>query len=300
MRWEPREKTCLHCGVKFKHSTNSKDKSFCSLECRTSGIATMQEYRKTHSLQETVVKFGVRKGWLHRAGVWGVHKLQRESCPDCLSPEQHEVFVGNMLGDGSLMCLKSKSVERKNSRLSVEQKITRRGYVEWLAEVYQPFTTLRGVSTKKQRIPIFINGKISHAIEDWDGRWSEIAVVKTSQHKVFTTYREKWYAGDTEKSPKIIPQDIKLTWKIAAIWMCDDGSNSLDRRLAELNTQSFTEDEVDFLVEKIESDLGVLARRDHKRGLPTIKITSDAWHFFIEGIKPYLPHECMGYKFING
>jgi ribosome-binding protein aMBF1 (putative translation factor) len=78
----------------------------------------------------------------------------------------------------------------------------------------------------------------------------------------------------------------------------DDGSNNQTDANIELNTQSFTVDEVEFLIERIKKDLGIDSHKKTggKEGQYKIYIGRDSYFRFIEIIKPHVEWDCFKYK----
>lgn len=215
-----------------------------------------------------------------------------------LTTEQDEVLIGNLLGDGCLGYLKP----NRNTRFVIGQKLDSFEYLKGLYDIYSPFSC--GITKGKQKKPGRVNGKITHALEHWNGEWCEWCRFNTIANPIFNDYRVKWYKfPDGKNSPKVIPTDIRLTWRTVAIWMCDDGSNHCREKYRQrnliLHTESFTENEVEFLVECLQRDLDIKGTVNHHDGKPTLRIGSDNWHRFIENIKPYIPWDCFQYKCKN-
>ena len=97
---------------------------------------------------------------------------------------------------------------------------------------------------------------------------------------------------------KIVPTDIKLTPLALCLWHMDDGSNNQTDANIELNTQSFTVDEVEFLIERLKKDLGIDSHKKTggKEGQYKIYIGRGSYFDFIEMIKPHVEWDCFRYK----
>ena len=142
---------------------------------------------------------------------------------------------------------------------------------------------------------------MSHNIIDWNGEYLYNCLFFTVAHPVFTKLRAKWYSNPHEKGGhKIVPPDLHLTWRTAAVWTCDDGSNHFSKKYKQknliLHTESFSENDVDFLLEKLYNDLGISGAINHHYSKPTIRICGDNAISFIEQIKPFIPWKCFQYK----
>jgi hypothetical protein len=208
--------------------------------------------------------------------------IRKENVPEKLTSEQIEVITGNLLGDGSISWKPKKTY---NNFFSIRQCSAHAEYLEWLADIFKPYTSQ--VCEIKSRKPKSINGKINHEIENWNGEFCYSKQFYTCAHSIFSSLRLKWYKSPHEKkSPKNIPRDIKLTWRIAAIWHMDDGSiGQKHSRKIIIATNSFSEDDVNFLLYRLKQDLGVLGKISFDRKKqPVIGIYGDSVVSFVEGI----------------
>jgi hypothetical protein len=255
-------------------------------------------YRKEHSAAETAQKFGVHECTIRRWGIYSENYEKLQNCPNQLTDLQVEVLTGNLLGDGSLTHLK----KGRQSNFTLAQKSTRLEYVEWLQQTYGPFSY--EVVSGKTRKPINILNKINHQIENWIGEYCYRCGFYTVAHPVFTFYRKKWYKEpDVKRSPKVIPDDLKLTWQAAAIWTCDDGSNHVEKKYNNkhivLHTESFTKEDVEFILSCLQRDLNVVGTINYHNSKPIIRIGRNEWSHFVEGVKPYIPWACFKYKCVD-
>jgi hypothetical protein len=304
---------CVVCGESFTVERPCRTQKTCSHKCggelmvrehnerMEQLLPEIKEYRKLHTPVETAERYEMSPSALVNWGVVGPEAEKRASCPDQLTPEQEEVMVGNLLGDGCVSYIdKNRGRGGSNNHFSIGQKAERAEYINGLFKIYSPFSC--GTHERQNRKPSRVDGKINHDIENWNGEYTSSIMMYTVAHPVFTALRQKWYKEpDVKRSPKIIPADLRLTWRTAAIWMCDDGTNYVKKRhrALALYTDCFSYGEVEFLVDRIKKDLGVSARINLRDGKPTIKIYGDEWFKFIEGIKPFIPWECLQYKCIN-
>ncbi len=215
-----------------------------------------------------------------------------------LNLKQEEIFNGSMLGDGCISknfsngCIcRFEKIQSKCDHIGVD-KIQ---FMEWHRLNFDDFNASINENTRKA------NGLVR-----------EICGDKIFKSYVFITkyligwekLETKWYIPRTDhywfKRRKIVPQDLKLTPLTLCIWHMDDGSNSPKDANIELNTQGFTPEEIDFLIEKLNKDLGIISKRkvSRKKTGNQFKIYVGRKHYFsfIEMIKPYVEWDCFQYK----
>jgi hypothetical protein len=117
-----------------------------------------------------------------------------------LTPEQHEVIVGLVLGDVYIRKI------GKFSRLVFEQK--NKDYLFHLYTMFQDFTRTAPKERKQQRL------STSEIKSTW--------FFSTVSHALFQTYRDMFYP----QGKKTVPVDLEksLTPRALAYWYMDDGS----------------------------------------------------------------------------
>lgn len=144
-------------------------------------------------------------------------------------PDQYlaEFLTGTLLGDGHLECCK------KNSRYA--EGGNNETYLRWKHSVLQRYfpTTF----TQRLSAPHIRSGK------RYLGWW-----IKTTVHPMLTEAHRSWYSGDVKRVPFDIVEQ-HLTEFALAVWFCDDGSAPKSWYGAQLYTQGFQLDEVEFLQE---------------------------------------------------
>lgn len=302
-------RVCKNCDCKFSVNKPCSKIQYCSQKCsyedkvcqnkklKVVQIPKIQEYRKEHSVNETAEYFGVSVSYIHNCGVLGNETIKRNSVPDKLNEIQQEFLFGNLLGDGSLRYIKKDT--NQNSKFCISQKLSNIEYVRSLFNIYSPFS--QNFYEGERKRPEKINGKIKH---NYSNELLKYCAFYTMSHPVFSMYRENWYANPYEKySLKIIPKELKLTWRISAIWMCDDGGNHSSEkyrhRYLTLHTNGFSVTDVEFLQERLKLDLETKSTINYQDKKPIIRIGGDDWYRFIENIKLYIPWECFQYKCIN-
>lgn len=153
--------------------------------------------------------------------------------PKILTPIQHEVLTGHLLGDGCLGIRK----QCINPRFTLRRKLGDIEYIKWTFGKFNNLCSANAVCTG----------------QTYDERYDKIykwCNLETRYIPAFLPYYNKWYP----EGEKIVPRDLVLTPLIIAAWVGDDGavstSYSKNKRLRiVLHTQGFPEDDVLFLRE---------------------------------------------------
>ncbi len=222
----------------------------------------------------TVKRAIKRLGIKYKKKTGSNYKLLR-SWPDEFTPEQNEILVGSMLGDGT--------ITDRSPHFRMKQARVFREYVVWFHEAFRVYMTdLIHDSTGMCR------GKV---IE------SSMAITRTAPR--FVTLRQKWYP----EGIKIVPRDIRLTPRLCAHWHVQDGQNRQNKREAALNTNSFTKDDVEFLVERLRLDVGIKShcrRKSSNKDQWVIifgnQYGDEGYFQFLDLVRPHIPWECFQYK----
>lgn len=211
---------------------------------------------------------------------------------------QMELIIGSLLGDGSLCGYrKYPNVNWKFIKSQSKNPIGkpgRREYLDWHFKLLEGYSSSIGLNKNKLKFSFYKGNE--KEVESW--------VYRTHSHPIFTELAKKWYLRDEKgnfvlknnKIIKIVPNDIKLTPLILAVWMCDDGVNSPKERKALLLTNCFTVKEVEFLVEILRKDLNIESKIQLRNNQPQIYIPAKSYYDFIQIIKPYVIWDCFAYK----
>jgi hypothetical protein len=192
-----------------------------------------------------------------------------------LTDKQHQIIVGNLLGDGSI-CKSGKS-----AYFSIAQSRAHKEYIDWLYEELLPFS--RAVS------------EISNT--DKNGKEFYGNCLQTISTPEFLEYRNLFYPNDV----KIVPKDInnRLTDLSLAVWFMDDGGNDKDARTSCLCTNGFTVEDVEFLIDVLAQKFNVKASLRYMKGKtekhPMIYMNGigyDTFHSIVDS----LLNNCFSYK----
>lgn len=163
------------------------------------------------------------------------HGLTRKYENDYLSLSniQLEVLDGLMLGDGALYRYKP----GYNPHLCIARKITDKNY---LIDNYSYFKN-------------FCNREpFDFSVFDKRTNKTYYSCKFITQHRQeFVSSYERWYP----LGEKIVPRDLVLTPLMCAIWFCDDGCVTVNKKCntirLKLSTHGFSKEDVEFLIEKL-------------------------------------------------
>ena len=190
--------------------------------------------------------------------------------PDKLSVEQDQVLIGGLLGDFYLY----QNVNHFNAGIASGRAVKDKKYMEYEYDLFKDFCN-DGI---KER-----NYFDKRTNKTYYGVW-----FRTRVSKVFTPYKKKWYPNGT----KIVPQDLKLTPLICAIWFCDDGSVirvSKTNCKLQLATDGFKKKEVEFLSSLLQKEIGGEFKVYAKEGNFVICAYHDTAIKFIKYIQSEFP-----------
>ena len=191
-----------------------------------------------------------------------------------LTPEQKEVLIGLMLGDGHL----ETQNRGRTYRLKIEQSEKHRAYVQHLYRLFEAW-----VRTPPQPKVVRSRGHVSR---NW---WFQ-----TLSHGAFRFYAQQFYQDGRKHVPRLIHR--WLTPRALAYWFMDDGSIKSGQSKAVLfNTQGFERNEVQRLCEVLQEKFALEAKPRKQREGWQIYISGRSYETFRALIEPYLIPE-MRYK----
>lgn len=213
-----------------------------------------------------------------------------------LDDEAQQVLVGSLLGDGTVW-----QNTEYSAYFTIGLSLEALPYLEGLKNFFEQ----KGLPGSIRR-----HGKGGRQLIR--GREYEVQPSRsyvTRHRKQLLPYRQAWYrrVQGKGKARKIIPHDIRLTPIVLLHWFVQDGSYGY-RKLV-LCTQGYTEEDVEFLIERLRQDLqlemykireGKNAEGEWKWSIQTAK-RSEIEKFFIHLRVAADQHpwavECYKYKF---
>jgi hypothetical protein len=191
-----------------------------------------------------------------------------------LTDEQKEVLIGLMLGDG---CLETQN-KGHTYRLKIEQSLAHQAYVQHLYHLFHEWV----LSEPK------VKQKVS------GNHTSQNIAFQTVSHEAFRFFAHQFYKDGKKQVPKLIHR--WLTPKAIAYWFMDDGSiKSKESKAVIFNTQCFTRNEVERLINVLQNIYDLQAKERKQKEGYQIYISGKSYEVFAEMITSYLIEE-MKYK----
>lgn len=215
--------------------------------------------------------------------------IEERNRPSSWEPNEINVVLGSLLGDGWLTC----HGRSKNARFNLKQSINRREYVLSIANQLQRFLVHKPtevIKTERSPKPIKVNGKITKSTTEF----LEASKFWTAASPLFTTLHEKWYPDGR----KIVPCDLKLNSEIFSHWYVQDGSNYANKHTKKivLCSQGFSQNENEFLVERLRQDLNIESYVYTRNNYSQIRIRPACYHRAIGMVRDFINVDCFLYK----
>lgn len=276
----------------LRRNNITKNKSKCIPRIEKPHKNILEELYLVKSIQEISGILSVSKDlvytWLTEYGI--KRKIISQEDLPLLTKEQDDITIGSLLGDAWISYNENCNCKFMKTQCNPKNKPNRKEYLQWHFEKFNQYSLpliyfFDKVNTLPNKEQILTNG----------------CIFKTHAHSVFNEYEKKWYLRDDDgnhvlnnigRRIKIVPRNIVLTPLSLAIWYCDDGCNQFSKRQIELCTQGFTIEECNFLVERLNKDLGI----DSHVYKNMIRVPSSSYVKFIELIKPHITWNCFDYK----
>jgi len=170
---------------------------------------------KQYNISINLVRWYMKKYGFQPLAHW-----QELNLPVKLTKIQIEYLIGNILGDGWI----HKHKGQGRGRFEIEQAYIKKDYIQWLHQIYSPFS-----------LPIYKRNKKLYYKGNFKKHLS--CGFYTHQHPSF----DFWYNLFYPKRKKIIPNNIEtlLTRRSLALWWADDGSYRTKTGECNLHTQGF-------------------------------------------------------------
>ena len=186
-----------------------------------------------------------------------------------LTPTQHAVLVGSLLGDGTLR----RQGQRRNALLEVNHAFKWKEYVDWKWQHFRDY-----VLTPPKPRP---------------GNGRRVAYRFTTRSlPLFTNYHVWFY----QSNKKRVPWDLELDLLSLAVWFMDDGSKSHGAWY--LNTQQFSVEEQNFLRTLLRTTFGIESALNRDKQYFRLRIPLKSTELMSHLIGPYLL-PCLHHKLVH-
>lgn len=191
-----------------------------------------------------------------------------------LTKRQREIIIGKLLGDGHLETANN----GRTYKLKIEHSINQKDYVDWLYQEFKEWV---------RALPQIKKQKIGNKI--YQKYW-----FNTLAHGSLRFYGQQFYQDKRKVVPRLIHH--WLTPLSLAVWFMDDGSvKSKYHRARIINTQGFTKQEVQRLIDSLGKQFGLKCKlRKQKEGYQ-IMILAESTDKFAKIIGKFV-HPSMSYK----
>ncbi len=159
-----------------------------------------------------------------------------------------------------------------------------RRYENWLINIKNYFNSFN-IKCRLDRIiqkPRYIKGILYPE--------TPASYLQTISYPQLKEFRDRWYP----EGKKIIPDDIDITPQFLSNWYLGDGSYSIKR--ITFYTDSFTEEEIDRFIDKLNSELDIHLTKNHRSNKPIIRLNIKYdINLLLEYMKPHIV-DCFKYK----
>jgi hypothetical protein len=205
-------------------------------------------------------------------GLVNSKSLEEEKRKLRLNDIQRQVLVGILLGDAHL----ETQNQGRTFRLKVEQSHLHKEYLMHLYEVFREWVLTPPQEKHKRSAQ-------SNSVNWW---------FQTVSHAAFRFYAHQFYRDGKKHVPVLIHRF--LSERSLAYWFMDDGSAKWKRsRVLLLNTQGFTQSDVERLADAIRDKYAVQTYLRRQAEGWQIAVSGSSRGRFEEIVKPYLVSSMM-------
>ncbi len=197
-----------------------------------------------------------------------------------MTKEIRDYFDGLLMGDGCLNL--SRSIKNK---LSANYKFDQISIHDDWVQSQVDFFNSKNIKTNILHYPaktnIMVCGKLCNI--------QALTCLSTSYYRTLLSERHRWYPNGI----KIVPKDFDITNTLSlANWYMGDGSIGVDKNkrfYLKLSTNSFTEQDVIWLVNQFQTELNISCRMNyHDNNRPVIMMSHNNVIKFLELVEPHL------------
>lgn len=225
-----------------------------------------------------------------------------------LTNMQLEIVIGSLLGDGSLSGVIDTNWNWNFTKGQSVRDIIgcdKQSFMDWHYRSLLPYSSKITKRTSSNKVVVTSDGVTNITTNDI---CSERYDFITHRHPTWTELAKKWYlwtdgvpVKKNNRTIKIIPLNLVLTPLSVCVWFMDDGSLDAKNGNATFCTHGFTWEKCEFLVERLEKDVGIESHvRKDWRGYPMIFVGVKSHKDLINLIKPHVAWDCFKYKLDDG
>jgi transposase len=223
-----------------------------------------------------------------------------------LTDKQLQIVNGSLLGDASLCkqrkCLNANWKFTKGQSIFDNIGCNKKIFMDWHFDNLYPYSSKLSLRSSNYKL---INLKYKKILNvHTNEQQTHSYIFSTHAHPTWTDLAKKWYLWNDNNSVvlknnriiKIVPRDLILTSLTVCIWFMDDGSLDAKNGNAIFCTNGFTKDDCEFLVERLEKDVGIKSHVRYKAGYPVIFVGVKFHKHLINLIKQHVEWDCFKYK----
>ena len=117
-------------------------------------------------------------------------------------------------------------------------------------------------------------------------------ILRSLNYAELVAERLRWYP----QGVKVVPRDLRLTPTVLLHWFCGDGRGGDRKGTLGFCADGFTLEDVDFLVTRLQEDLGITALRTQAKGRPQILVSQRDEAVKVKTLLEPLIPACCAYK----
>ena len=179
------------------------------------------------------------------------------------TPEQWNLIIGSLLGDGTLVRT------TRGCAFRVNHGIKQKDYADW----------------KYEKLKDFTNSPPNFA--------ENCYYFRTVTHDALTALRAQFYPNGKKGVPRELIAS-RMNPFLLAVWIMDDGSK--DKYQIRINSQSFSEEDNQFLANVLRAKLGIETTINHDKNFFRLRVAESSMRILIESVRPYIIPSML-YKF---
>lgn len=180
--------------------------------------------------------------WCRR---WGIRPYRHPRPTDHLrlldlTPQQHQIVLGSLLGDASIRRGRNKSERSKNCVLVLGHGEKQRDYLDW---------------QKQQLEPFILGDQPRMYVQSGFSAGSKLYSYTSIRHPAFTAYRQLFYPDGIKHISQPVLDGLEPLG--IAFWLMDDGSYHQGRGYIYLSTNAYPREELELAADWFACRFGI-------------------------------------------